>query len=243
MSAERDRRSAYRVQTSGARDLLALLETAGGEFRGEIRNLSIGGAGLRFALDEAPCLALGTSVRLTISLPLVTEACEFRARVCHRTERRDCRDYGMAFEPQSARERRRSEAFYRLFNRRRAYRVTPDPAQPLPVSAVGSARTQVLSEVNDISALGLSFFTDREGDARLTLDDRVTLRLSLDGGEPLVLASVIRGRILDGTDRVRYSVAFDRADPSFAEAEERLADYVMVLQREELQRNASLRGG
>jgi hypothetical protein len=189
-----------------------------------------------FARPEAPLLALGRSMTVRLfSSDLRPRA--VRVTPVARHDSAGYRRYTFRFDaPEEVRHR-----FLRFLNQRRAFRVDADPDRPINVRlrvdpTVGDVATAAL--LRSISSTGLGLATSARVEATLAQVDAVHLAFALPPGMlPLAIVAAIRSRRLDADGSIFYGLEFDPARTADYELQERaILDYVMLRQREDLQR-------
>ena len=238
-----EQRKQYRVRVQEGRILqIALLPAKGtSPCAGTIIDVSADGAAVRFPLADCPALALGATVELSVTSDQLKTPLLAHARVRHRIEEKDFRQYGFQFTDREQFERRLSPILNALFNRRRAYRVEPDSEAPVEVAVEAhEGGTSVPGRLVNISAGGLQVRLPVDSDAALVDSDIVKLSFSLPQcPRPFALVGSVRSRFLDGM-WVRYGIAFDQGrSGTFERQADGISDYVMRRQREILRRAAS----
>ncbi len=133
-----ERRTQYRVELDESADLgLSILNPDGASFAGRLLDVSGSGAGARFPATGCPILAVGQEIDLVFTSQRLEAPVAVRARVQHRAEEEGFRHYGFRFLDENRLYAELPSALLRLFNRRRALRVTPDPESPIAVVLEG----------------------------------------------------------------------------------------------------------
>jgi hypothetical protein len=204
---------------------------------GIVVDVTVDGAGVRFALATAPNIAIGEKVVLEFASQQ-QKILTVPALVRFRREEETVRRYGLEFLDRGVVEKELPPALARLFNRRGAFRVRPDPGKPIPVTlegfvAQGSVeRTTV--DLIDLSVTGLAVTVDHAFEKAFS--GNVELRVSMDipdYGDDINLGAVIHYRkLLD--EGVHYGIGFDPDRTSnFAKQRRAIMDYVVRRYREE----------
>lgn len=239
---ERGRRKHYRVIPGQTRrlDVSVRVEGDGRVFRGEVLDMTIDGAGVRFTTDAAPVVALGHSVMLTFSASWLDESFEVSGTVKSRIELGESREYryGFAFDQSAELQKRLPSGVFQLFNRRGAYRVSTDPADPVAVT-VRLPRVDmdpVTARLKDVSVSGLALLVSSGAEKTLGACDSVEMSFRLPTSDKdLHLVGWIRNRQLNH-EHVRYGVEFDEErSHNFTRQQDEIFAYVMHRQREALQ--------
>ncbi len=233
------KRAQYRVDLTGREDVQVRLRTADGvSVLAQICDGSIGGIGLRFSLDNTGCpdLTVGEEVELTIASDRLKRPLAISARVVHRLDEESSREYGLQFTDRQQLEDQLATELFRLFNRRKTYRVEPDRNAPVEATLEhGQAGVQVQAEVVDISVEGLGVRVPADAMATLGTTDRVKVAISLPGRQaPVILIGTIRFRQVKG-EEIGCGIEFDfeqSEDPK--RQQNAITDYVMKRQREVL---------
>jgi hypothetical protein len=213
---------------------------------GDPVDLSISGVGTRlvmslgFAAMSCPALAVGQEVTLYLGLSEAERPLELPARVMNRTDEGELRRYGFQFTDREHLERQLPPALHRLFNRRYAYRVEPDPDSPIEVMLICTAPPlQVRARLVDISPDGMAFAVPLAAESALAAVDRLVACINLPGGrQPPRLGILIRNRSVLGNE-VRYGVEFDLERTQDAQRQQAaVTRYVMDRQRTLIRRRA-----
>jgi c-di-GMP-binding flagellar brake protein YcgR len=204
---------------------------------GIVVDVTAEGAGVRFALGTAPNIAIGQRVELEFASQQ-QKILTVPAFVRFRREEETVRRYGLEFLDRELVETQLPPALARLFNRRGAFRVRPDPARPIAVTLEGFVthgsveRTTV--DVIDLSVTGMAVTVDSRFEQAFT--GNVELRVSMEvPGYPddLNLGAVIHYRKL-AREGVHYGIGFDPSRTANFEKQRRaIMDYVVRRYREE----------
>ena len=239
---DRERRKVYRVVPDDAHRLDIAVKTEDGKaFRGEVLDVAIDGAGTRFERETGPVFGLGHSVALIFSAPWLDEPIEVSGKVRSRIELGEYRQYRYSFEfDQSAElQKRLPEGVFRLFNRRCAYRTSPDPAKPVAVviKPPGVGMAKVTARLKDISVSGLALLVDPEAENTLGELDVIEMSFRLPtSDQDFQLVGWIRSRELVN-EHARYGVEFDdKRSKHFARRRDEIFAYVADRQRQELRK-------
>jgi len=205
---------------------------------GLLVDLTPEGIGARFFPPHAPRLSLGEEMDITLSSPELKATATTRVQVIEREDGPQNRDYQLLFLDPEYVESQLLQ-LKGLFNRRNAYRVKPTLDLPAKaVVALEPGQPPVKAYVRDVSMTGICLALPRELELHRRADVQAAVALSLPGLEsPLGLRAEIRFRRLDG-DAVVYGMEFVRqTTPEFAKIEDRIAAYVMSVQRAEVARS------
>src|SRR5262245_34931897 len=126
---EPGRRAQYRVELDERSGAQVSIELPDGEvIDGQLLDISAGGAGVRFAGERVPSLAVGQDVDLLFAGRPFNAPLTIAARVQHRTEERSgARRYGFRFLQPQQLDTGMSPEMRTYFNRRQALRVKPAP--------------------------------------------------------------------------------------------------------------------
>lgn len=121
---------------------------------------------------------------------------------------------------------------WKLFNRRRHFRVEPLPERPVELTIEGWMNPV---RAIDISAGGLAFRTGRS--AIPEVDDELALKVFLPGAvRPLALTATVRN-VTGGARAARVGVEFVReGNEKFSVTQDAIIEYVMERQRERLEK-------
>jgi len=236
-----ERRSVYRVTPTGQDRLeFVMCSEPGRPTAREIVDITIEGAGTRFPKEGTPALAVGDSVKLCISSPDLPRDVEVGATVAARSDSAENQCYRFKFEGRKLLERELPEDFYRIFNRRGAYRAAAfdgDPAVEVGLNALDTSpkRVTATARLRNISATGLGALIDSDADRDFTgvRSVEITVRLP-DSDKTLRLAAWIRNReALE--DRIYYGFLFDaKSTQNYLEQEEEIVDFVLCRFQEKL---------
>ncbi len=238
-----DDRAHYRIDFAGLEDAQVSVQSAEGvSALGQILDLSIGGLGLRFSLDiplpGCPDFTVGEDVELSFAADRFKRPLAVSARVVHRLDEGSSRRYGLQFTDRQQLENQVATELFRLFNRRKTYRVEPDPDVPIEVTLEQRhAGVQVHAQVKDISVGGLGVRVPADVMAALGTSDRVKVAISLPGRQdPVILIGNIRHRRVAG-EEIHYGIEFDLEQSEDPKRQQNaITDYVMKRQRATLRR-------
>lgn len=233
------RRRRYRVDLERRRDLKVKVQAAGRPaVQGEPVDLSLDGIGVRFASPgaqgvQSPVIAVGEEVGLSLMLPPHQRPLQSNAKVVSRTEGESHRRYGFQFTDRDQFQAQLSPALYGLFNRREAYRVRPDPQNPIEVGLEGlGGDVRFRAQLLDISVKGMAVAVPMEAEAALAGSDRIRVSASLpDVAGTLSWVAVIRDRMLV-RDRIHYGVEFE-LEQAAASPGQRDAVMAFVMKRQQ----------
>lgn len=236
-----DDRRVFRVEP-GDKEILqvALQLCERPALQGLLLELSRRGCSVRFSRTHAPALALAGSVDLRLGGGRLSEPLWLSARVEERLEEAEWRRYHFAFEEEDLAAEALGPTLHRLLNRRRSFRVTPDPEHPPALRLqVGESERELRAQLCDLSAEGASLAVETGLEELCHELDEVRLALELDAGEPLELRGRIQNRRV-GHAGVLWGVAFDGArSPEFEASQARILQYVMRRKRAVLGRESA----
>lgn len=233
-----DRRRQYRVPADDEDPLEVFVSQADGGRRTEaaLVNLAVGGALVR--------VAAGSELRVPVGGVLMAWLVDRRsgievpmeARLVHRREEAAVRTLGLEFLDRKAAEGLLTPSLARMFNRRSAFRVRPDPHELIRVTLQGPALARLpLADavLVDLSTGGLSTDVPVGFEAGMADHDEVECLFLPPGTQmPVSVPSRVRHRTLRG-DRVRYGVMFADPDaPAFQRTFDAILAYVLRRQRE-----------
>ena len=231
-----ERRDAYRVAVSGDDAIGAEVIGKSGRAAGEVADLSLKGAAIRFPLAQDPTFGVGALVTVLLDCGQ-DEVVEVEATVQTRTELNDARRFGFTFADSRALRVKLNAGLLELFNQRKAFRVEPSATVPVTVR-IRVDELEITGRLRDISTDGVGVLMDATAEDQLShvLDVNLVLHLP-DGGAPLRVKASIRNRTrTDKKNRICYGLRFDPASSSSpSEDHQRLVAYVMLRQRELLQ--------
>ncbi len=245
---EHNRRSFYRVTPDPSEGLeLAILHRLGEEIAREVVDLSIDGAGTRFPASTAPKLAVGDVVRLTLRSPELAQPVELEAALVNQHERKRYRHFNFRFRHRGRLTSGLPSPFYRLLNRRGAYRApasgTADPVQvEIAVPTDQLPRVKGIARLDNISATGLGALVPRAVENALAGIESVALELRLpENARTLAFMARILNRA-QHEDMMYYGIKFD-ADRTtdFLDKAEDIVAYVLGRTGSDLERPAAAR--
>ena len=234
-----DRRKHYRVEPAEGDDLQVSFAKPGAPpVPGLVLDVSAGGVMVQLALAGCPDLAMGEEVELSFVADRFKRPLAVSARVVHRRDEGSSRRYGLQFTDRQQLENQVATELFRLFNRRKTYRVEPDPDVPIEVTLEQRhAGVQVHAQVKDISVGGLGVRVPADVLAALGTSDRVKVAISLPGRQdPVVLIGNICHRRVAG-EEIHYGIEFDLEQSEDPKRQQNaITDYVMKRQRATLRR-------
>lgn len=234
-----EKRRVYRVAPDDVNALDVTVKTEDGEvFPGKVLDVTIDGVGISFEKEGGPELGLSKKVTLIFSGAALDDPVEVFGDVTSRVEAGELRHYryGFAFDQSAELEKRLPAGIFGLFNRRGAFRISPDPTKPVEVSvtAPGVRGTKITTLLKDISISGLGFLLEPEAESILGAIEVIEMSFRLPtSDEDFELLGRIRRRELIEKD-ILYGVQFDDQTEDFARRREEISAYVMHRQREEL---------
>ena len=240
----REQNAAYRTVPDPEDTLEVELKTPAGEsVHGEIADVSSTGASVLFSREVAPALAMGKSVILLFTTPLLPKPFEVCGNLVRRSELETSRQYAFKFVKELL---LRDPNLQRLFNLRSAYRVAPGQDEIIEVIlrpiVNDHTQTLLLARCIDISVIAIGLETDTAMDAALRDVEIVEVSFELPDSKTkqTLLARIMNRRLADG--KVEYGLQFDtEQSPDHSNQLEHIITYVMRRQQEELQQTAQSR--
>lgn len=225
----RIRRRAYRVRPESLEELdLAVLERRYKVVRGEVADVTSGGARVSFERSAAPAIADEESVLLAIASDRYDVDATLRAVLVDVVDDGHRRAYRFAFDA-DAPLGDQGAALFSLFNRRAAWRrpATAEPALSARARPLaGGPATSVPITVTDLSAVGLGFRVPGDAPSWLLEAAAFTLELALPGGPSEHLACRVRRR---EAHTGRLACEFDwQSTPDAAERAARILAWVQA---------------
>lgn len=230
-----NRRSAYRVRPISTDHLaLALLRDDRRHVPDEVADVTCNGASVRFVKGNAPAVAKGDDILVSIESPNLAGKTTLRAKIVFTGDSTTERLIGLAFESSDELTGRGSENFFQLFNRRVAYRgVEPDAAAELmaavmPLESAHDNKLFFPVTVRNISATGICLDVGKDPDAfmRERVHIRLLLRLPEQGGAKEINTRVCYRTAADG--KVFYGCHFDwQETPDALPILEELTEYTL----------------
>ena len=191
---------------------------------------------VEFPSQGAPLLPVGRAGELRFYRPETGEKVSALGKVAFRGDGDTTRVFHFLFG-----ERTR-ESLASLLEPRRAFRVHPDPDEPVGVTIhVPGVAGAIIGSARDLSTSGLGIDIPWEHEASLSKQEVVELRMRLPGhSEEIVFTGRVRNRSL-GTGAINYGIQFSTGalsadDPQMAA----LGDY--VAQRSTLAKRAVAAG-
>ena len=217
-----DGRKHYRVTPDQQQSLDVTVQTADGQiFSAELLDITVEGAGTRFRRDAGPTLALGQAATLTFTSARLRQPIHVHAKVRSRAELGAFRSYryGFEFDERDELQRQLSGEIYRLFNQRLAYRVEPDPTEPIEVlislpepetaTPPPEAGSVARGQVKDLCGIGAAVVLERVVETTFAATDLVEIRFKLPSvATEVCLSAWIRHRELQD-EYVSYGLEFD----------------------------------
>ncbi|QDV07596.1 hypothetical protein Poly30_31230 [Planctomycetes bacterium Poly30] len=158
---------------------------------------------VEFPLGGAPLLPVGRAGELAFFRADTGERVSALGKVAYRNDGDTQRGYHFLFG-----ERTR-QSLASLLEPRRAYRVHPDPDEPVAVTlTVPGTPGAIIGAARDVSKSGIGIDIPWEHEATLSKQNVIELRMRLPGqAEELVFTSRVRNRCL-GTGAIIYGLEF-----------------------------------
>ena len=231
------RRAHYRVQPDESSGLHVTLENPGeAPLTGSLVDVSASGAGVHFAVPDCPELTIGQEVDLVFSSEKLGSRLRVAATVQHRAEEDDdARRYGFRFLQPQQLELYLPPNFRELFNRRRAWRATPDPyGHHVPVTLqIGEDELPLEVRLENISPLGAGISLDPQLEHAFVKTTEVQVAVHLpDSRHPVTFEGRIRYRRLVGRS-IYYGIEFDAGSTENFERQQAIvAKYVSKCERD-----------
>jgi len=223
-----DRRDHYRKSPSKSQGLsLSIQLENGNQVAGDLLDLTIQGAGVRFLASELPDFQVGDVVRISIG-PLQKPAVETPARIVNmrRSERRFMM-IGLQYVNAGGLYSQLDEFYMSAFNRRRHERVRPQLDRKVPVT-ISTVDGEVKGSLHDLSESGAGAILDTEHAEGLIEGQTVQLSFRIpDHEEPLQGPASVRHRT-PLESKVLLGLEFDPDNGSFGARKEELREYVAV---------------
>ena len=225
-----NRRQQYRV--SGRRDKLqAYIVSGDREVPIRLLDTSFGGAG--FVPTVGLNIKPGDTVTLRFMAPEMALPASVRSVIKDRAPLGTDIRYGAEFVDPGSLHRRLPSRLLGLFNRRKAFRVTPDSSKPIQARIRRMEGDVVLGlPIICLSVAGCAMMAKRKEDQMLMAGDAVELSFAIPETDNVV---VFVGNVRYGTKQrggTRYGIEFDRfKSPVFSQQQKALSRYVMTQQR------------
>lgn len=175
-----ERRCAYRVRPASPDELnLSVLSKNRQRIRGEIANIAVGGALVRFESKNAPKRAIGDHITFAFASADRQADGNVLAKVISLSQDASEKIVQLTFEEDYEPLNLKRNELYELFNRRAVHRRHAETANekfratvPLSKGSDGSFQIYPVS-ILDISNTGVSFSVDKDTDKMLTVDKNI----------------------------------------------------------------------
>ncbi len=231
--ADAERRSKYRVQPTSTDQLEIDVVAKGNHIAiDEIIDITINGASVRILDDQPASLSAGEKVTLNVKSPELAQRTDIEATVISHEERDGAQHCRLTFDQTEDILHRASREFFRLFNRRTAYRgIKPseDDRVEFEIGLPDHGNAYQRVRLNNLSSTGACITVDGSLDDLLKLYEQITVRLQLpDNPRSIELPAELRNRH-EKDGGILYGLQFDwtLADDPLGEAEEVL-EYVLT---------------
>ncbi|MCH8151761.1 MAG: PilZ domain-containing protein [Planctomycetes bacterium] len=224
-----ERRAQYRTVVDESNALhVTLLDPEGSPFPALLLDVSASGAAAHFFAPDCPTLPIGDRVDLVFTAERLKTPLTVAARVVHRSEDDGCRRYGFRFIEREQLEAKLYPVLRRLFNRRGAFRVAPEPEPRINVTLEGPFGPRVEGALVDLSASGTRVGVKPVAELLFAKVRKVAISLSLpDSRGPVRMTGNIRHRRLVGA-AIHYGLDFDpEQSENFAHQQKAIINYVM----------------
>ena len=223
-----ERRSLYRAPSQSSGNFEVEVKTSSGHcYTGEAVGASVEGIGVRFPKRPGTVLTIGEPVTLSFRLPHLSHRIELGATPTNSLAQASCWRYGFQFNDKLDAPAEFAARFYRVFNRRRAYRVEPNSASAVEVTVVAGETAQT-AKLDNISATGIALSIDGDSVEPLARSERWVLSFCLpDTEERLTMVATVRH-----SDRTRqqrsYGLEFNPNETEHFEIQQQvIMDFVM----------------
>lgn len=228
--ARDDRRSNYRVGPEEQRRIEIALIDPPSDCVGELLDVSIDGLSLRFPAEGDPGLQENQRVRADLALTWLEEVITVDLLARYRVPMEGFFRYGFRFADARAFFDRLDPSLWRYFNRRSAFRVSPDEHEPIKVTADWQDR-KTSGLLADVSTSGVAFSVP--ADVQVDKGEQISVSfLFMESGSPVHFRGIVQYQKTVG-DELRVGVDFVAEETSRFEAQqEDVAAYVMRRQRE-----------
>jgi hypothetical protein len=220
MRLDQEKRRHYRVHQAAMPTLFAAVPFTDGSRRtGRCQDISVGGTGVRFTIEQDPQLEPGMEVVLVFETPSYQKPLQLVARVLskHTLDATAVR-YTFVFTQPEEVEKHAVGIWCRWFNRRHYRRLAPDASTPLPAQ-IRWPRGYIDGRVADVSmrGLGIAVPAKRAQEVEGVRQVLLTVVLADNIGE-LRFAALVRSRTMGihtarvGLELVR-DASYDRNGP------------------------------
>lgn len=218
------------IDTLAQRRIRGDLKVSGGDATIRVIFLGHGGEGDGSYVQLERLVPLGALNRLDIGKEVVVEYMEdgvafsFESRSIDIEDRDGCIRLGFP-------------ANITKSQRRRFFRVYPDPPPPIFEVVINTDRISAKCTVDDISAGGLSFFTDIENNLLKPGSEIGTLSFTLPDGYIVKARGVLRSHIptIDPSPKKRYRCGVEFIGIT-ENVQDKIVNYVFSRQKEEIKR-------
>lgn len=234
-----ERRKVYRNDPQQAAIVVTIRPVDGEAISSTLRDVSGDGLAVYAPQESGLGLYVGEEVKLELWGGIVERPITIGARLRHRLMEEDACRYGFQFVDRDSLVHVLTGKLWKLFNRRRAFRVQPHPAQPIEVAlaALDDVETRAGGMLADISRFGLGVSVDLGAERAMQAVDWVEASFRLpDTSEPLEFVGLIRARNLE-EEQVRYGIELSETrSENFERQQQAIEDYVIRRRREALGR-------
>jgi c-di-GMP-binding flagellar brake protein YcgR len=233
------KRKASRYRVKALKRVTAAVQISDGySYDGMLDDISIAGAGIRFAANAAPSLEAGQVITITLRLPLPSQKyhiVDIQAEVRYlaaddETESIRC---GLQFDRRVAKGGALYSALRALANRRNEPRITPARNEKIPIILKTADGTEVEGNLRDISANGARVLVGGDFATDTTGLDSIALSFHLPSEDhDTELAGKIQNQETKH-DETYVGIRFDDQDsPDFGLRQREIIRYLMRRQRE-----------
>lgn len=234
-----DKRRVGRYGGSAVKRVKTAVQTAdGASFGGQLHDVSIAGAAIRFSVNEAPSLRRGQSMTITLRLPLPNKkfhVVDIQARVRHidRDDETKSVRCGLQFDHRVARGSALYTTLRALANRRAETRLAPGEDEKISMVLKTDDGAEISGNVRDISANGARVMVGGDFETDAIGLDSIALSFRLPSEEhDTVIAVHIRNQQAE-KNRTCIGLQFDDQEtPNFRAQQKEVMSYLMKRQRD-----------
>jgi len=158
-----------------------------------------------------------------------------KARTKNRVEEEASRRYGFQFDEPVERAKELAPQLLRLFNQRNAYRVEPDPEEPIEI-ILRLGKHQTTGCIKDISMTGVCAIVELASDVALAAVEEVEISFCLSSSDTTVKLNAWICNRRSHDKSLLYGLQF--SPESVKSFETDITNYIMHRQREILQQSA-----
>lgn len=231
-----ENRKHYRAQPDPKLQLHATVKAVSGvTWQGPVMDASIGGISVLFPDDAAPCLPIGEEVTIALHTVEDERGMEVPSQLVHWHQSENGPLFGFRFDDLLL-EEKMSRKLLRLFNRRAAFRIAPDPRTEVLVRLYSPADPEntVTARLLDISVLGLGILVEKWVERFLFPLDVIACECDLPGPTAVRVVAETMDRRLKET-RIVYGLRFlPDLTTNFEHQQLIIGEYIARREREEM---------